>query len=60
MKTIKTDNITIQYIPFGSRYSCHIVEYDFYFSSKTSNENEIIKKAKFMVESYKIFENSCN
>lgn len=51
MKTIKIDNITIQCSPDGSRYSCYVVEHDFYFGSKMDGDEMIIKKARFMVES---------
>lgn len=51
MKTIKIDNITIQCAPSGTRYSSYIVEHELYFSSKINDEEMIIKKARFMVES---------
>lgn len=49
MKIIKIDNITIQCIPDGKKYSCYVVEHDLYFSAKV--DEMIIKKARFMVES---------
>ena len=51
MKIIKIDEITIQCAPAGTRYSCYIFEHDLYFSSKVNDEEMIIKKARFMVES---------
>jgi len=51
MKIIKIDNITIQCAPTGSKYACYVVEHDLYFGSKMNDDEMIIKKARFMVES---------
>jgi hypothetical protein len=57
MKIIKIDEITIQCAPAGTRYSCYVVEHDFYFSAKIDDEEMIIKKARAMVQAEKNFLN---
>jgi len=57
MKIIKVDNFTVQCSPSGSRYTCHIVEHDMFFSTKIDDEETVIKKARFMVEAKERFLN---
>lgn len=48
MKIIIVDGMTVQYAPSGTRYTCHVVETELFFSSKDIESIE--KKARVMIQ----------